>query len=264
LAVFLSTGVSFALVLLFTRTKPFIKILAIITLCLIGWALIFSLSRSAWGSFVVAICFVLLLALRRKRIGKMAAVVIACAAALILLGVALFGSDLILARLTSNDQGSSNSRITLAEAAWAMIRDNPVVGVGLNNYALVSPRYDQADAASWNNYSPIVHNIYLLIAAETGIIGLFAFLVFLINLLIQTWRIIDQAPNDTIWVASVGIWGALIAIMINGMADYILLGSGLVFAQFWLFAGITAALINRINHEKVKSRRTEGTLSTLA
>jgi O-antigen ligase len=175
------------------------------------------------------------------------------AAALVLLVTEIFGSNLILSRLTSNDQGSTNSRFTLAKAALDIFRDNPVVGVGLNNYALVSPRYDRADAASWNHFTPIVHNVYLLIAAETGIIGLAAFVVFLSILMIQAWRIIAQAPNDTVWVAGVGILGGLIAMGIHSMVDYVFLGSGLVFTQFWLLAGLTASLIQRIKDEKQNS-----------
>ena len=253
LAMYLSVGVPFVWVILFSRAKPFVKIVASITLCLFAWALIFSLSRTAWANFIVTICFVLVLAVRRKRIRLKTAIVSGVAAALVLLVTEIFGSDLILSRLTSNDQGSTNSRFTLAKAALDIFRDNPVVGVGLNNYALVSPRYDRADAASWNHFTPIVHNVYLLIAAETGIIGLAAFVVFLSILMIQAWRIIAQAPNDTVWVAGVGILGGLIAMGIHSMVDYVFLGSGLVFTQFWLLAGLTASLIQRIKDEKQNS-----------
>jgi putative inorganic carbon (HCO3(-)) transporter len=253
LAMYLAIGVPFTLALLFSKTKPFVKISAGITLCLIGSALIMSLSRAGWVNFLVTICLILVLAVRRKRISSIMAIVIACVMALVLLGVALFGTDLILSRLTSNDQGAANSRITLAKGALAIIQDNPVIGVGLDNYAQVSPRFDPIDVASWNHYTPIVHNIYLLIAAETGLIGLAAFLVFFVILLIQAWRIIDRAPNDTVWVAGVGILGALVALAIHSMVDYTLLGSSLVFTLFWLLAGLTAALIQRVNYEKLNS-----------
>jgi O-antigen ligase len=252
---YLSTGVPFAFALLFSKTRPSVKILATITLCLIGSGLIFSLSRAAWGNFVVTICLVVMLAVRRKRISTMTAIVIACAIALVLLGVALFGTDLILSRLNSNDQGSAASRITLNEGALAIIRDNPVVGIGLNNYTLVSPGYDQADAATWNHFAPIVHNTFLLIAAETGLLGLGAFVVFLVILLIQAWRIVDQAPSDTVWVAGVGILGGLAALIIHNMVDYTLLGSGRVFTQFWLLTGLCAALMQRVNLERQDIRR---------
>ena len=263
LAIYLSTGVPFALALLFSKTRPSVKILATITLCLIGSALIFSLSRAAWGDFLVTICLVLVLAVRRTRISTKAAIVIAGATALVLLGVALFGTDLILSRLTGDDQGSASSRITLAEGALAIMRDNPVIGIGLNNYTLVSPGYDQADAAAWNYYAPIVHNAFLLIAAETGLLGLGAFVVFLVILLIQAWRIVDQAPSDTVWVAGVGILGGLAALVIHSMVDYTLLGSGRVFTQFWLLAGLCAALMQRVDHERQDIRRAPYSSNTM-
>jgi hypothetical protein len=37
------------------------------------------------------------------------------------------------------------------------------------------------------------------------------------------------------------------------MVDYVFLGSGLVFTQFWLLAGLTASLIQRIKDEKQNS-----------
>jgi O-antigen ligase len=255
LGFYLSTGVPFALALLFSRIRRYVKVLAAITLCLIGWALILSLTRAAWGNFLVAICLVLVLAVRRNRISKKGAIVIAGATALVLLGTTLFSTNLIRSRLTSSDQGSAHGRITQAIGALAIIQDNPVVGIGLNNYALVSPRYDQADAAAWNRYAPIVHNSFLLIAAETGLLGLGAFIVFLVILLVQAWRIIDNAPSDTVWVTGVGILAGLAAMIIHSMVDYTLLGSARVFNQFWLLAGLCAALMQRVDHERHDIRR---------
>jgi len=263
LAMYLSTGVPFALALLFSEKRFFVKVLVGITLCLISWALILSLSRAAWGNFLVTICLVLVLAIRRKRIRLIAAIVIGGTIAILLLGVALFGTDLIQSRLTSNDQGSAASRITLDEGALAVIRDNPVIGIGLNNYVLVSPRYDQADAAAWNDYTPIVHNAYLLIAAETGLLGLGAFVVFMVILLIQVWKIVNQALGDTVWVAGVGILGALIALIIHSMVDYALLGSSLLFTQFWLLIGLSAALMQRIDRERQDIRRDSNSSNTM-
>jgi putative inorganic carbon (hco3(-)) transporter len=252
LAIFLSTGVPFACAWVISKSKSLVKLLVAGALFLITWALIFSLSRTAWVNFIVTGCFVLVVAVRRKRISLKAAISLATVTSVVLMVVALFGSDLIMARLTSSDQGSTSSRLTMAKAALAIIQDNPVVGVGLNNYALVSPRYDRADAASWNHFTPIVHNAYLLIGAETGLIGLAAFLVFLAILMIQAWQIINRATSETMWVAGVGILGALIAMAIHSMVDYVLLGSGLVFTQFWLLAGLTAALLQRLNEAKTK------------
>jgi O-antigen ligase len=255
LGMYLSTGVPLALALLFSRTRRYVKVLAGVTLCLLGWALIFSLTRAAWGNFLVSICLVIVLAVRRKRISIKAAIVITGATALVLLGVALIGTDLIRSRLIGTDRGSAHGRITQARGALAIMRDNPAVGIGLNNYTLVSPRYDQEDAAAWNYYAPIVHNAFLLIGAETGFLGLGAFVVFLVILLIQAWRIIANAPSDIVWVTGVGILGGLAALIIHSLVGYGLLGSSQIFKQFWLLAGL-AALMQRVGHERHDIRRT--------
>jgi len=237
-AMYLMTVIPFLLGFLFSKTRLLFKVLAGIMVCIGILALVFSLSRSAWINLLVIICIVLVLATRRKRIGLQAAIRLAGATALVLFGLSLFGPRIILSRLTSPDQGSAYVRITLAQTALAVIKDHPWVGVGLNNYSVVVPKY----GAPLFGHSPLVHNAFLLIAAETGVVGLIPFLGFLAVLLIQTWRIIKSAPNDTVWVAGVGLFSAFVALALHSMTDYALLGS-LVFTQFWLLAGLSAALI---------------------
>jgi O-antigen ligase len=249
------TVIPFALTLLFSKIKKLFKVLAGITLCLACLALILTFSRAAWIDLFVIFSIVLLLAVRRKRISSLAAIRIAGATILILLGLTLFGTDIILSRLTSSDRGSAYSRLTMAKTALAIIKDHPLVGVGLNNYSLVSPQY--GGTVIGQQY--IVHNAYLLIAAETGLVGLTAFLVFLAILLVQAWRITSWAPNDTLWVASVSAFSSFVALAVQSMVDYSLLNSPQVFAQFWLLAGMSAALIQLIdNDERHRMRVTYG------
>ena len=250
-AMYVTTVIPFALALLFSKTRPVFKVLAGITLCLGFLALVYSLSRSAWINFLAIISIVLTLAVRRKRISSQAAVLIAGTSLLILLGVTLFGPDIILSRLKSSDQGSAYSRITMARTALAIIEDHPLVGVGLNNYTLVNPQYDKTTFVN----QAVVHNAYLFIAAETGLAGLTAFLGFLAILLIQAWRIVNQATDDTAWVAGVGSFSAFSALAVHSMADYALLGSSQTLTQFWLLAGLSAALIQRMDCEQQDVRR---------
>ena len=59
-------------------------------------------------------------------------------------------------------------RKELIQTSLAMIEHNPLFGVGLNNFLVNTTSYLQP-----------VHNIYLLIAAQTGIVGLLIFLWFI-------------------------------------------------------------------------------------
>ena len=240
-ALYLTTVIPVGLALLFSKARISLKVLMVMTLCLGVLALIFSLSRSAWITFMVTICIVFALAVRRKLVSLRAAVLVIGAICLALIGMVFFGPEMIINRFTGNDHGSAYSRIILAKTALAIIKDHPWVGVGLNNYALINLSYDPTARH-------MVHNVYLLIAAETGLVGLMAFLGFLAVLQIQAWRIVNRAPNDTVWVAGVGIFCAFVAVVLMSGVDYSLLGSSQVTTLFGLLAGLSAALSQRMDH----------------
>jgi putative inorganic carbon (HCO3(-)) transporter len=72
------------------------------------------------------------------------------------------------------------------ELAVGMIADSPVLGVGANNFAPSIDPYVTVDySRSWIS---TVHNKYLLVWAETGIVGLAAFLWMLLASLRLAWR----------------------------------------------------------------------------
>lgn len=68
-------------------------------------------------------------------------------------------------------------RVELAKSSLLMIKDSPIIGVGINNFLVSLPSYQEKPDDIFA-LQP-VHNIYLLIAAETGIVGLVFFLWFL-------------------------------------------------------------------------------------
>jgi putative inorganic carbon (hco3(-)) transporter len=73
-------------------------------------------------------------------------------------------------------QGRASENLT----AWVMLMSHPVTGVGLNNFSYLYQDYTKTLglAPSATNRSP--HNLYLEVAAETGVIGLAVFLTMII------------------------------------------------------------------------------------
>lgn len=63
-------------------------------------------------------------------------------------------------------------RADLARIAWQLIVANPLLGVGLGNFLLASARLRSAGMPLFLAVQP-VHNLWLLITAETGLLGLF-------------------------------------------------------------------------------------------
>ena len=68
-------------------------------------------------------------------------------------------------------------RIVLWKEAIAIIKDHPFLGCGLNTYSIVAPKYKIAEGGGI-----YPHNSYLQMAAETGLLGLGAFLWIIIIL----------------------------------------------------------------------------------
>jgi O-antigen ligase len=79
------------------------------------------------------------------------------------------------ATTTSSATGPDGEREAFERAAKAMWKDHPM-GVGANQYVVIanSGGYSQNSGVIWNagSRSAHVHNIYLLVAAETGWFGL--------------------------------------------------------------------------------------------
>ncbi len=87
---------------------------------------------------------------------------------IILLGLTIIIPNPVGKRLASSfdlSEGSNRGRVETWEKSWNVIEKNPVLGVGLGGYSLeIKP--------SANYREPIYsHNIYLDIAAETGILN---------------------------------------------------------------------------------------------
>ena len=90
-------------------------------------------------------------------------------------------------RLTNFNAGGAG-RTTLWTAAWRASKDHPVAGVGLNNFRTVAPDYAREPGqlqevhilAEQPRY---VHNTYLQLLAENGVIGLLLFLGFVLGCL---------------------------------------------------------------------------------
>lgn len=74
---------------------------------------------------------------------------------------------------------ADTERLIYQKIAWEMVKQRPFLGVGLNNFQVESHRFFPKGCELPSK----VHNIYLLIAAETGLIGMSSFLLFIFSLL---------------------------------------------------------------------------------
>ena len=142
---------------------------------------------------------------------------------------------------------ASQDRMGMWKTAWAMIQARPLQGHGLNtfmaNYGAYSPD---------NSHNPAyAHNCFLQMAAETGMIGLGAFLLFIGRAGSVMWKALEIPPKSlppdasTLRTVLAGLVGAIAAFLIQSAFDtnfYALRQAAL----FWTFTGMAMGLATRL------------------
>jgi O-antigen ligase len=232
-AAYLSISLASAVSLLFTNLGRVHKWLAIAVVGLGGPALIFTLSRGGWMAFALSVVLICLLQWCRRGFSlKMPIAVV------LILGMLYFPfQSAISARLFGDDKGSAESRIPLMKLAYRIIKDNPVLGVGVNNFTVAMGRYLTPEFRHGFLYA--VHNKYLLVLSETGIVGLLAFLAFLLDALRkgwQCWAVQDRLLSPIALGFAAGIAGHMVHMSVDvfrGRPTQQLL---------WLVAGLLTAM----------------------
>jgi O-antigen ligase len=123
-------------------------------------------------------------------------------------------------RITSFD-GGGNGRSDLWNVGWDMARDHPVVGVGLSNYPDRAVDYvrrpRELQFVELIAEKPhVVHNTYLQLMAETGVVGLLLFLAVAAGAMaasLRAARQFDARGDDGMATLSRAVFVATLALL---------------------------------------------------
>jgi len=122
-------------------------------------------------------------------------------------------------------EDSYDEREAYKAAAASMLSDHPM-GVGANSFSVVGNiggYYDRGNVAAYaSSRAGNVHNIYYLIAAESGYLGLISFLVFLISPLIVAFRCGWRNLRDDRGSLLLGFGVALLTVYFHCWVEWIL------------------------------------------
>jgi O-antigen ligase len=105
-------------------------------------------------------------------------------------------------------------RVALMINAVEMIKDNPLVGVGLNNFPEAFYTYE-VTGLDFEMLFP-VHNTWLLIASEQGFLGLAAFLIFMLYIYLDARRS-TRDPSRLHAAVAVGLSAGLVGWFTHNM-----------------------------------------------
>jgi O-antigen ligase len=179
-----------------------LKYLAAIPIVLIILCVIPSYSRGAF----LALMFAFLLSVKLMPNRKLYCFIMILA----LCAGALRVSDSYWARISSStdyeEEASAAGRIATYKAALTMFQSAPVVGIGVGNFNENFWDHCPEEYRIFCAPNKSVHNIYLQVLSETGLVGITALLLFLLSVLKPFLRMIlpgngPQSPHDKLCYA---------------------------------------------------------------
>ncbi|MGF1740281.1 O-antigen ligase family protein [Vibrio profundum] len=196
-------------------------------------------------------------------LGVFAIKLIRSKALLILIGVVATGVLFVAAGISDRASGgaaeegidaSAMGRLYAWEAAVGMALDNPLTGVGLDNfysnYYFYSPH--------WDGLNHAVHSTWFGVLAETGILGLVVFICFigsLIRTARRTLRSLDNSEHlrsHQLLACANSVYAGLLGIIVSGT----FLTQGFNW-PIYILAALTVAVAKlEQNHSQIKNQVT--------
>ena len=251
------------------RRWPWLRLMAYATLGAAVVAMVMSLSRGAWlaGAFALAV-----VALASSRRAFLIGTTILVVAALVLAVGALnllpseivsraakaldsFSIFDVRSAVPTGENWAIFDRMARWQATWSMFEASPLLGVGIGNYADAYPRYA---LPGWEEALGHAHNIYLNIAAETGIIGLALYLLLIgswfwhAGWLLAALSRQGNRPSGSERAVALGALGVLTALAVHNVFDNLYVHSMNV--QIGITLGIVSALGAEMRTGNLKER----------
>ncbi len=141
--------------------------------------------------------------------------------------------DARIRSIPDSEDASTTIRIKLWKEAFAIWKGYPLTGAGLNTYARISPKEKTFKESGW-----YPHNCYLQMAAETGLIGLLAFLWVIFGFFRAGFRHIQRYEDLFV----LGLVCGIFSFLVHSAVDSNLYELQLV-AWFWFMLGLAVAVM---------------------
>ena len=209
---------------------------------LIPPAIFFTQLRSGYLSFLLAGILWLLLASAR-RAGKSK---LALAAVALMLIVAMFWANLASEERATGGVAQKSTivgRWVLAQRSWQIFKDRPIFGAGFGHYLAAEHqlRSDPAELTRLGTGLATPHNLFLVLAAETGIVGVVLTAAVIVLLFRESVQLYRRIPPTAVGLLSreyvVVFWAAMTAYFTDAMLVDPLWDTASS-ALFWSLAGL--------------------------
>jgi O-antigen ligase len=239
---FLVPGFAFALGLFLMAYRTWMN-LGIVVMIFVALVL----SRGRAGVFLIVLASLALLAVawrstRGNHVQFGRGVVVVGAISLVVVGFWAMQRDLAsyftnryvtsVSKELTEERGSVFMRVMVIRGVWDAFQTSPVVGIGAGNFKPRSQEFVDLTVNDSDLIQP--HNTYLGLLAESGLVGLLAFLGVLGSCL-PTWRQLRQGVERRDWTI-VTMVVALVCLLLN-LATF----DALARYPLWLLVGLALA-----------------------
>jgi O-antigen ligase len=202
----------------FARINRYLGNISLATVIVAGLVLLLTMSRGSWAALGLTFIFLFYHIFRHFFGSRLKAAIAVIIFNVLLTIFTLLAFEDVHTRLFETDYGRAKTRITMAQVAINIIRENPLTGIGLNNYTYAMNPYDHT--RNWQSYKwrHPVHNSYLLIAAESGLPALAAF-IWMIAAFFMSARSVIKAIKNPMSLFVIGCMGGVLTWLLAGLFD---------------------------------------------
>lgn len=242
LAGFLGMTIPVSIGLFFHEKRPKFRILLIVSAIVMLVCMLFTFSIGGWIALMGALIFAGILSFRlmgrklREVISRRKALVSVIALLLIIAMVSV-GGVIVKKRATPITLGAIKCRAAYLRGALGIIRDNFILGTGLGTFKLIYPQYMPPMRGYGTKH---VHNSYLEIWSEVGLVGVILFLIFIGQLISVGLRSFSNMGNQGHRFVMVGLISGIIAFLLHNILEFTYYCPE-VSLYWWLLAGLLLA-----------------------
>lgn len=229
----------------FLGKRDFLRLNALaVAIFIVLLGILLTFSRAAWLITILISLLVIgySLLVKNYRVQVVRLLVLLLAVSYVLSAVL---SPFVFSRtIISSDEPAFSYRLSYNKIGWNIIKENPL-GVGLGNqvvYAVKNDVYKMAGLTRVWEWQP-VHNLYLLLGAEIGVLGLAAFIIFIAFIIFNfKFLIFNQFSNNNYIPKAM-----LLSLLAFGMFDHFLWTLEPGRLMFWLVIGMVMGNIMKHN-----------------
>jgi len=214
---------------------------------IIIWFLTFS--KAGWLSLIMTMILVFSLTkiIKKRVVTVLVAFFAISAIAILLLPSNINIKSRFMETATLNAvKGSLGARALGYSIGLNMVKDDLILGIGIGNYPLLIKKYTKVYEST--HYLQVyeaahhhLHNLYLQIFVETGIMGLSAFVFWLVCIVKYLVNSLKSLENSRHYWLFVGLMGGVIVYLFNNLADVLTVHG--IHLQWGIILGLAVVLI---------------------